>query len=247
MKRVIFLGIVLLTAATMVGCSCYPYGYNRSCMTGACTTGGVVDYVDGGPGAGEANCGGYVSGYGGGCGCGSVGCGSSYGGDCLRCIGNTIKVVGEGALAVAAAPFVIAGHIICSGCNGYETYPNCGCSNEVYYGDNCSQQHDFVDPCGKGGDCGCGTSATTFSGCARCSGGYVEGVQPAGNPGNPGNLGNPGNPGNLSRRPTNIRTVSHQGQAVRGTSCPNHSAPRSGNGPVINGAWSNQTPATMVR
>lgn len=171
MKRAIFLGIALLTIIPLVGCACYGpgFGYKGCSVPYGC---GPVDYVDGGPCAGEANCGG---GYAGDCGYPSS-CGTSYGAspctDCLRCIGQSIRVVGEGALAIAAAPFVIVGHVICAGCNGYESYPNCGCSNEVYYGDNCTQMHDYCDPCG------CGGTRTATSGCSNCSGGYVEGVQP---------------------------------------------------------------------
>lgn len=186
MKRVLFLALVLLSAVSMVGCCSSP-GYARRCPTyGACGTVGVgvVDYVDGGPGACEADCGTTCgANYGTTCGAGcsgvysggAVGCGGcrqSSCTDCLQCVGDGIRVVGESALGLVAAPFIVARHMICSGCNGYESYPNCGCSNEVYYGDDCYQMHDFCDPCA----CGGGT-VKGHSGCATCNGGYSEGIQ----------------------------------------------------------------------
>lgn len=167
MKRVLLLALVLLSSVSIVGCACYTPGSARPCSTGMCGTVGVVDYVDGGPGACEADCGAT-------CGGGCVGYGNyrqSPGTDCLQCVGESIRVVGEGVLGIAAAPFIVAKHMICSGCNGYESYPNCGCSNEVYYGDDCYQMHDFCDPCA------CGGTVKGNSGCATCNGGYSEGVQ----------------------------------------------------------------------
>lgn len=179
MKRFLLLGFVLFTAISLSGCACYGpgfgYGYGGACGSGYTDCPGV-DYVDGGAGASEADCGaGCSSGY-------TVGCGGSVGGlnscspcvSCLSCVGDGIRVLGEGALGLVMAPFVLVGNILCNACHGYESYPNCGCSNEVYYGDNCYQPHDFCDPCACGAVAGNG-----HRGCAQCSGGYTEGVQAA--------------------------------------------------------------------
>lgn len=188
MKQTGIFGVLLLLFLPAMGCVCQPgyYGGNcaNPCQPNACGVPwgcgsiihqGVVDYVNGPPGGGEAECG-----CGGSCAtpCGSV-CGSctSNCGSCLGTLGNGILVLGEGAFSLAASPFILAGHVIRGGPCGYETYANCGCSNEVYYGDNCYQQHDFCDPCAGSCDpCGCGTSVAT-TGCSRCANGYREGVQ----------------------------------------------------------------------
>lgn len=172
MKRFILLGILLFSALLMTGCACYP-GFG---MGGCCTTPytyGPVDYVDGSPGSGEANCGTCYNGGYSGMGSGMYSCSPCV--DLLRCVGHSVRVLGEGALTIVAAPFVIVGHVICSTCTGYESYPNCGCSNEVYYGDNCLQQHDLCDPC-CGGSGNYGSNPAT-SGCSKCNGGYSEGIQ----------------------------------------------------------------------
>lgn len=203
MKRILFFGVVILTAVSTIGCACYSPGFGRSCgLSRAC---GPVDYVDGGPGACEANCGGS---YATGCGSSHTSCGSSLGvtpcADCLVCIGNGIRVVGEGALAIAASPFIIARHVICAGCNGYGSYPNCGCSNEVYYGDNCYQAHDICDPCGcSPSPC---TTTTGTSGCSHCNNnGYSEEIQPDSH-------SVPVDESKVSRRPSPIRPVSYSAQ-----------------------------------
>lgn len=212
MKQVAILGMVLLLAAYSAGCACLSPGcgmnggrvYEGSCCEtiapyscGPSSCGGMgVDYVDGGPGAGLANCGSYnacgmnMGCYGGGCGMG-----------CLSAVGNVVHVVGDGVLTIAASPFVLVGHLFANcgsrggygGCGGLSN--GCGCSNEVYYGDNCYQPHDFCDPC-MGESCGCGTGCsvsgysvggsymggysggtTTPTGCTRCAGGFSEGIQ----------------------------------------------------------------------
>lgn len=179
MKRFILSGVLLFSALFMTGCACYPgLGWGGGCCTSPYTY-GPVDYVDGIPDGGEANCG---TSYGSGC-YGANPC-MTYSSctpcvDLLRCVGHSVRVLGEGALTVVAAPFVIVGHVICSTCTGYESYPNCGCSNEVYYGDNCLQQHDLCDPCcgnyGNSGTCG---PNPAISGCSKCNNGFSEGIQP---------------------------------------------------------------------
>ena len=176
-------GIVLLTAVLLTGlfsgCACYP-GYGYGCPPGICTsplTRGPVDYVDGGPGACGANCGAGQA----------VGCTESCGGinvcsgdprfPCLYILRHRVRAIGETALAIAAAPFVITGHIVCAAIYSHEAYPNCGCSNEVYYGDNCAQAHDCA-PCRGGvtrGTTGCANC--NQPGCADCNQGGVEGTR----------------------------------------------------------------------
>lgn len=192
MKRAAFFSVIVLTVLSMTGCACYGpgYGYKGSCASSCSPCGSNqmgIDYVDGFPGACEADCGsapscGPASGY------AQPGCGgSSYNGyntagscsSCLKGVGEGLKVLGEGALAVVSAPFVLAGHVLCgNSCGnggaygGGSTYPNCGCSNEVYYGDNCYQPHDFCDPCG------CGGPTNGSTNCPNCAGGFTEGIQP---------------------------------------------------------------------
>jgi len=201
MNKILLLGGLLLSILGTVGCACYSpgygpgYGYGNcgnpcsgaiapySCGPSSCGGQGV-DYVDGGPAAGNADCGGnYSPGY-----CGSPnGCNGYYGsGDCGRCVGNGLRVIGEGAVGLVAAPFVFVGSLL--NCGGYGNYSGCGCSNEVYYGDNCYQPHDFCDPCGGNANGGnvCSSAGPdrvghayppTAPGCSQCSGGYSEGVQ----------------------------------------------------------------------
>ena len=171
MNKILLLGGLLLSVLGTVGCACYGPGYGSfGDPCGSAITpyryGGIgVDYVDGGPGAGNTDCGGHFSrGY---CGPGHL-----VGGDCGRCIANGLRVIGEGAVGLVAAPFVLVGSLI--NCGAYGNYYGSGCSNEAYYGDNCYQPHDFCDPCG-------GTAighAPSSAGCSQCSGGYSEGVQP---------------------------------------------------------------------
>lgn len=184
MKRVGIFTIVGLLVMSTLGCAC---GY-RTCGSNYGCNGfvanRVVDYVDGPIGGGIAECGDgcYTD-----CGpcdatsvcsspCGIASCGSANCHSCAPYLENSLRTIGRGALTVVAAPFIVVGQIFNggNGC-GYETYPNCGCSNEIYYGDNCLQCHDFCDPCGNVSACGCGGSAAN-SGCSRCSGGYVEGI-----------------------------------------------------------------------
>ena len=185
MNRILLLGGLLLSLLGTVGCACfgpgYGYGYGNigapcsgviapySCGPSSC--GGMgTDYVDGGPGACDANCGGNY---------GYRGPQQGYlgNGDCTRCITNGLRTIGEGAVGLVAAPFVLAGSLL--NCGSYGTFNGCGCSNEVYRGDNCYQPHDFCDPCG--GNVGPErighTYPPTTPGCGRCSGGYSEGIQ----------------------------------------------------------------------
>ena len=197
MNKTLLFGGLLLSLLGTIGCACYGPGYGYGNFGGQC--GGViapyscgpsscgdqgVDYVDGGPGAGNADCGGnYVQ-----------GCyGQRYGhygnGSCANCIGNGLRIVGEGAVGLVAAPFILVGSLF--NCGAYGNYYGCGCSNEVYYGDNCSQPHDFCDPCG-GNGCDSGWVSPnrvgqlayppTTPGCTHCNGGYSEGIQPGQQP-----------------------------------------------------------------
>jgi hypothetical protein len=179
MKRAGIFGVVLLLSLSVAGCACYTGnygGYGRSGVPNGCGSivhNGVVDYVDGNSEACNTDCGtGYVN-YG----CTAYRpCGLS---NCAACLGNLVNGVfalGEGAFCLAAAPFVLVGNLLGGGYGGYEMFPNYGCSNEVYYGDNCYQPQDFCNPCSGVDSCGCG-SGTASNGCSRCSGGYTEGIQ----------------------------------------------------------------------
>lgn len=175
MKRIGLIGVVLLSCFSLstTGCLCgrlaRPCGPVLGCAAPAGV--GVVDYVDGQSGSCGTDCGyGAVP---------SVGCGPAYpcypyaNGSCLTAIGNGVINVGEGVICLAASPFILVGKIVTGGCGAYELYPNCGCSSEVYYGDNCYQAHDFCDPC---------KAAGTTTGCSQCSGGYSEGIMPGATP-----------------------------------------------------------------
>ena len=193
MNKILLLGGLLALVLGTIGCACYAPGYGAgnygvscgnviapySCGPSSCGGAGV-DYVDGGPGAANANCAGcYSSGY-----MGYRGFQSGYygNGDCRRCITNGLRVVGEGAVGLIAAPFVLVGSLF--NCGAYANFQGCGCSNEVYYGDNCYQPHDFCDPCA-GNACGpAGPDRVghayppTAPGCSHCNSGYREGIQP---------------------------------------------------------------------
>ncbi len=164
-------GTVVLLLFSASGCVCQP-GYG---LCGSVMHQGVVDYVDGPTGADcGANCGPGVGGYVGGT---CVPHGMNNCASCLGAIGNGVRVIGEGAFSLAASPFIVLGSLISGGPCGYETFPNCGCSNEIYYGDNCYQSHDFCDPCADSCGDSYGSPMAARSGCATCSGGYTEGVQ----------------------------------------------------------------------
>lgn len=170
MKRTGLIGVVLLLCLSLSTTGCLCGGFARPCgpMFGCAAPAavGVVDYVDGANGGDCGTCApAPVVGY------GYPACGYPSG-TCLATIGSGIISVGEGAVCLAASPFILVGKLICGGACGYERYPTCGCSSESYYGDNCYQAHDFSDPC-----CGNGY-ATGSTGCARCSGGFTEGIQP---------------------------------------------------------------------
>lgn len=185
MKHAGIFGLIVLFTLSCLGCACqFPgSGPCSPCGFGARGIGpGVVDYVDGGPCAGEASCGGcgtYAT-CGSACGCGYA-CGARCG-NCLARVGSGVRVLGEGALDLVTAPLRLAGRVVTGGPCGYETYAGCGCSNEVYYGDNCFQPHDFCDPCGytDGYTATCRSAAS--SGCTKCNSGYVEGIRYEGEP-----------------------------------------------------------------
>jgi hypothetical protein len=101
---------------------------------------------------------------------------------CTRGVLSVANTVGELAVNVVTLPFeLICG--ICGSChrggcgynayNGGSYYSNgmdngCGCSSEVYYGDN--YIGGGCEPC----EPGCGGGYRT--GCSHCSGGYTEGI-----------------------------------------------------------------------
>jgi len=75
-------------------------------------------------------------------------------------LGNGVLLFGRGVLDITAAPFVIAGNLLSSGCR-YEVLTFC--DDVVPYG----KTYRTVDPC---------TSACS-SGCETCSRGFTEGIQ----------------------------------------------------------------------
>ncbi|MDR0337250.1 MAG: hypothetical protein LBI18_09190 [Planctomycetaceae bacterium] len=179
MKRTRIVGVILLLSLFVAGCTCYNGyygGYGRSGVPYGCGSvihNGVVDYVDGNSAPCDTDCATGYTNYG----CTSYRpCGLS---NCANCLGNLVNgvfVLGEGAFCLAAAPFALVGNLLCGGYGGYEIFPYNSCSNEVYYGDNCYQPHDFCNPCDNVDSCGCGSGAAS-SGCSRCSGGYTEGIR----------------------------------------------------------------------
>jgi hypothetical protein len=184
MKRNFLISIVLLSILSTVGCTCYsPLGLRNPCISpfGVCAhgSGGVVDYIDGGIDH-SGSCGEVISEsvcdpcaapvYQNHIACGGIGC--QNGAPCANCLvqlANGVRLVGEAALTAAATPFLVVGNVLCTAGRGYETFGSCGCSNEIYLGDNCYQTHDFIDPCSP-----CGTTKTT---CQNCSGHIQDGIQ----------------------------------------------------------------------
>ncbi|MDR0327966.1 MAG: hypothetical protein LBI05_06705 [Planctomycetaceae bacterium] len=77
---------------------------------------------------------------------------------------NGMILTGRGILDVAAAPFVVVGNMLSSGCR-YEVLTFC--DNAPY----CSPCYQTVEPC----------APSCSSGCDSCSGGYNEGIQYNGN------------------------------------------------------------------
>ena len=77
-------------------------------------------------------------------------------------LGNGVLLFGRGVLDIAAAPFVIAGNMLSSGCR-YEVLTFC--DSPATYG---GTYYQTVDPC----------SSTCSSGCEPCSNGFTEGIQP---------------------------------------------------------------------
>ncbi|MDR0390720.1 MAG: hypothetical protein LBH59_02350 [Planctomycetaceae bacterium] len=184
MKRIFLILVVLLSIASTVGCACYsPVGYRNPCFSplGVCANGagGVVDYVDGGIDHSGA-CGAVVCEpscdpcgmptYQSHIACGRMGCQNGYPcSNCLEQFADGVRLVGEAALSAAATPFLVVGNVLCSASRGCEVFSNCGCSNEIYLGDNCYQTHDFIDPCSP--------CSPTTTGCESCSGTIQNGIQ----------------------------------------------------------------------
>ncbi|MDR2345013.1 MAG: hypothetical protein LBE18_03015 [Planctomycetaceae bacterium] len=188
MKRTFLIIIVLLFTVQMFGCACYT-GIRNPCISplGICGhshTGMTTDYIDGGIDrtglCGESSgamlcdtvcdpC--AVPVYQNHFACGKLNCQNGYPcSNCLVQLADGVRLVGEAALSAAAAPFLIVGNTLCSvGRGGYEPFSGCGCSNEIYLGDNCYQSHDFVDPCSP-----CSPSNTS---CQNCSNVIQNGIQ----------------------------------------------------------------------
>ncbi|MDR3199640.1 MAG: hypothetical protein LBU34_17370 [Planctomycetaceae bacterium] len=173
MKHVKIIGVFLLLSVFIAGCACHSgyYGTYKPFFApyGSVPQNGFVDYVDGIPTANDCSTG-YVNP------CNPYRpCGLT---NCANCIGNIVNGVfalGEGAFCLAASPFILVGNLLCGGYGGYEMFPNSGCSNELYYGDNCYQTQDLCDPCAGVDPNACNYSAT--AGCSNCNNNYSEGIQ----------------------------------------------------------------------
>ena len=175
MKRIKITAICvsLLATLSLVGCVCPPAGYHSGMYpSGYSYSHGNMIFGGGDPcgGFGTADCG--VIEYTGSpctpqvcapqvCAPKIVDCHTSF-----SHLGNGILLVGRGILDVTAAPFVIVGNLLSSGCR-YEVIPHCG---DVFYGDTCCQT---VEPCGVSHTPCSGNGA----GCETCAGGYTEGIQ----------------------------------------------------------------------
>ena len=76
-------------------------------------------------------------------------------------LGNGVLLFGRGILDISAAPFVIAGNLLSSGCR-YEVLTFC--DNVVPFS---GTYHQTAEPC----------SSACSSGCETCSNGFTEGIQ----------------------------------------------------------------------
>jgi hypothetical protein len=174
MKRFKIIAICtgLLVAASMVGCVCPPPGYysgmhsgyvsNRVIYDNGCDSGGCETGCD--PCDPVEACGAVDP-------CGpqiiaprtyipkTVDCRSTFSN-----LSNGMVLMGRGVLDVAAAPFVVVGNMLSSGCR-YEVLTFC---DNVSYASPC---YRTVEPC----------APSCSSGCDSCAGGYTEGIQYNGN------------------------------------------------------------------
>jgi hypothetical protein len=165
MKRIHFVGIVLLLCVSLTATGCLHGRYARPYSFGTPYSGGCTACGETAPYEGIAEC----------TDCGNVGCGTvDYGvrppyrhrcGSCLARLGEGIADIGEGAVCIITSPFIIAKKLLCGGICGYETYPGCGCGSEVYYGDYGYGDYG-CNPCG----------SAVSSGCTSC-GGVHNGIQ----------------------------------------------------------------------
>jgi hypothetical protein len=102
--------------------------------------------------------------------CGMIGCQNGYPcSNCLVQLADGVRLVGEAALSAAATPFLVVGNVLCSAGRSCETFKGCGCSNEIYLGDNCYQTQDFIDPCSP--------CSPTTTGCQNCPTVIQNGIQ----------------------------------------------------------------------
>lgn len=155
----------LLATLLTVGCMCTPgyyggmrpYAYPPGGMGCSSGCGTSCDTACDSCGVADDDCG--VIEYGGNC------CAPPRIANCrhsLANIGNGICLVGRGLLDVAAAPFVVVGGVLSSGCQ-YEVITHCP---EVSYG-ACYPAQDMGTPC----------APACSSGCDTCNEGYTEGIQ----------------------------------------------------------------------
>ena len=172
--RIPALCLSLLATLSVVGCVCPPAGYYAGSRVASCAPCDTI-YSSPCTPAGCDPCGpveacGAVE-Y---CGnpCGPQACGPSVYASrsfmpktvdyrsSFSNLGNGVLLFGRGLLDLTAAPFVIAGNLLSSGCR-YQVLTFC--DNEIPVG-NCYQS---ANPC----------SSPCSTGCDTCAGGYTEGIQ----------------------------------------------------------------------
>lgn len=163
------LGIALILSTT--GCLCNPCGHGYYRGSTYCAPGVVpgVSYDEcANAGECEAGCGETeICGVG----CPTYGYGCFYAThECGRCLMTLAQATGEIAVGAVTLPIALIGNICNLGTCGL--YGGCGCSSEVYYGDN--YIGNGCDPCQMGGGCGNGYNP----GCSRCGGRIEDGIQP---------------------------------------------------------------------
>ena len=189
MKRIRITAMCLCLLATLstVGCICAPGYYAGmpgccsgmpavSCDLGNYGHGGVVFDTPCAPCGAEMGCGG---------GCGSCGVVEFAGDPCAPCstmpcapcppivncrtslsnISNGVLLIGRGVLDVSAAPFVIVGNLLSSGCQ-YEVIAHCP---ETH----CGTVYQTIEPCGSVGSSGCDSCNNGYIG-NGFSNGYIE-------------------------------------------------------------------------
>jgi hypothetical protein len=182
MKRIKITAICisLLATLSMVGCMSHPAGYYGGMHRVGYGNGDVFFSGDCDP------CGGIAAGCGSSCGVIEYGGGPYVSNPCISnpcgpkiasCrktfsnLSNGVLLIGRGVLDVTAAPFVLVGNLLSSGCR-YEVITIC---DDVQFGAACypvaSDCQPIAEPCAPA----CAPACN--SGCDSCNGGYTEGIR----------------------------------------------------------------------